>query len=320
MSVLEKPIIFTVGSAPHWRSKSSIAGINWMILAALLPTALAGAYGHAFDLPSGAAIRSVGSIDSLVSSLAGELGIDVSALWLVGIMGTLTLALGLAVLFEYAIQLVMRQPYRVLDGHAALMGALMGLMMPPSVPLWVLAVGIFLTIFLGKQIFGGIGGYPMHPVMVGWLILLLSWPKHVYPLGTAGIATSSSLAIWASLAGGLFLWFKGIIRPQVPIAMLVAVLVFSWFFAGRLDSGPMEQVFSGNVVLAAFFIATDSTCSPANRRALWLYGAIGGFLIVLIRAYGVWPDAVPFAVLLINILNPLLDRIKPRIKEVGRHA
>ena len=73
-------------------------------------------------------------------------------------------------------------------------------------------------------------------------------------------------------------------------------------------------------MLCAFFLATDATTSPANRRAMWLYGGSIGFLIVLIRAYGVWPDAVPFAVLLGNILTPLCDRWRPRVKEVARHA
>jgi len=67
------------------------------------------------------------------------------------------------------------------------------------------------------------------------------------------------------------------------------------------------------LLLCAFFIATDSTCSPANQRPMWLYGFGVGFLIVLVRAFGVWPDAVPFAILLMNSIHPLLDRIRPRV-------
>lgn len=316
----QESTIYTVGSAPHWRSKSSIAKTNWLMLVMLLPTAIAGSYGHASSLGSGDLGASAGSEHSFVLALAGELGIDMVALWFIGIMGTLMLAMGLGMVFEYLVQLIMRQPYRALDGHAALMGALMGLMMPPSVPLWILATGIFIAVFLGKQIYGGVGGYPMHPVLVGWLILLLSWPKYVYPIGVAGIASVDTLTIAASLAGGLVLWFKGVIRPQIPVAILVSVVVFSWLFQSRLDAGIFDQIFTGNVVLCAFFIATDSTSSPANRGALWVYGIGCGFLIVLIKAYGVWPDPVPFAVLLMNVLNPLLDRIKPKIREVGLHA
>ena len=64
------------------------------------------------------------------------------------------------------------------------------------------------------------------------------------------------------------------------------------------------------------FIATDSTTSPANRLAAFLSGLLTGVMIMLIRAYGIWPDAVPFAILLVNLLSPHLDRIRPKMRLV----
>jgi electron transport complex protein RnfD len=206
----------------------------------------------------------------------------------------------------------LRQPYRALDGHAALLGVLLVLLMPPTVPVWVVLIGVVCAVFLGKQIFGGLGGYPMHPAIVGWLVLLLSWPNWLYPVGTTSIAAATPVAVVMTALGGLFLWARGAIRPQISLGVLLGVAVFALAFAGRLEGGFADQFLKGHVVLAAFFLSTDPTTSPANRRAMWIYGFGTGFLIVLIRAFGVWADAVPFAVLLMNVLNPLIDRAPAR--------
>jgi len=316
--VATEPSLYTVGVAPHLRSSSSIAVLNWTMVLALLPTAIAGAVSHAYGQASVApAGMDLTNMSPALTAVARELGVEAASLWFLGIMGTLTLALGLGMLLEYLTQVLMRQPYRALDGHGALMGALLGLMMPPTTPWWVLVFGILLAIVLGKQLYGGIGAYAMHPAVVGWLILLLSWPHHLYPIGSASIAAASVWPVGATLAGGLFLWWQGHIRPQIPLAALASIAIFSLLFAARLQGGPLDQILDGHVMLGAFFLATDATSSPANRRVLWIYGAGFGFLTVLIRAFGVWPDAVPFAVLLMNILSPLLDRIKPRMREVA---
>jgi len=101
------------------------------------------------------------------------------------------------------------------------------------------------------------------------------------------------------------------------------VVVFSLVFQGDLTTGIVgqpasivDQLLTGHVALAAFFLATDSTSSPANKLAKLIYGFGTGFLIVLIRAYGIWPDAVPFAILLMNVMSPLLDRIRRGVKKV----
>jgi electron transport complex protein RnfD len=235
-------------------------------------------------------------------------------LWLFGILGTVALAMGAAVLIEYVTQMVLRQPYRAGDGHGALMGLLLALMMPPTVPWWVLLVGVAVAIIIGKQIYGGIGGYPMHPAVVGWLVLMLSWPTHIYPVGAASIAAPTVTAALATLAGGLVLWWAGIIRLQIPLGFLFGVAVFALLFQSRLNGGVLDQLLTGHVLLGAFFLATDSTTSPANGRAMWVYGIATGMLVMLVRAFGIWPDAVPFAVLLMCALSPLVDKLRPRLR------
>ena len=109
---------------------------------------------------------------------------------------------------------------------------------------------------------------------------------------------------------------KTSVLNTIILLTILAVVIFSWLFSSKLQGSLADQLFTGHVVLGAFFIATDSTCSPANRRAMWLYGIVTGFLVVLIRAFGIWPDAVPFAILLGNILTPLLDRLRPPVRRL----
>jgi electron transport complex protein RnfD len=287
---------------------------HWSVLA-LIPTALSGAIGHAFGTKATAmdpADAGIGSLSGIVQVLTREMGVDSGPLWLLGILGTVALASGFAVLVEYVSQMAMRQPYRALDGHAALMGVLLALLLPPAAPVWVLLFGVAVSVFLGKQLFGGLGSYPMHPAVVGWLVLVLSWPNWIYPVGMASVASATGTTVIVTAAGGLLLWARGWIRPQIPLGTLAGVAVFSLLFAGRLEGGFADQFLKGHVFLAAFFLATDPTCSPANRRGRWIFGFGLGFLVVLIRAFGVWADAVPFAVILMNILNPLIDRAPAR--------
>lgn len=311
--------LFSVGAAPHIRPRGSLSRMHHATVLALLPVIVVGAIGHAFGTRATAldpADAGIGALDADVSSLTAAMGVDSGPLWLLGILGMVALASGFAVLVEYVTQLAMRTPYRALDGHAALMGVLLALLLPPTVPVWVLLVGVAITVFLGKQVFGGIGSYPMHPAVVGWLVLVLSWPNHVYPVGIASVAGGTTAAVVLTAVGGLFLWARGVIRPQISLGVLAGVAVFALLFGGRLDGGFSDQFLKGHVFLAAFFLATDPTSSPANQRAMWLYGFGTGFLIVLIRAFGVWADAVPFAVILMNTVTPLLDRLGVHRREV----
>ena len=308
-----KPPVLSVGAAPHVRRPGGLAWLHAGMLLALVPTAFAGAAGHAFGPKAAAGLPAAsGSLSGILNVLSREMGVDAGPLWFFGILGALALSAGFGALAEYVTQVAMRQPYRAIDGHGALTGLLLALVLPPTVPAWVLIVGIVVSVFLAKQLFGGIGGYPMHPAMVGYMVLLLSWPNHVIAVGSASMGAPTPTAVLATAAGGLLLWARGSIRPPITLGVLAGVAVFALAFAGRLPGSFADQFLTGHVVLCAFFIATDPTSSPANQRAMWIYGFGVGFFIVLIRAYGVWPEAAPFAVLLMNVVNPLLDKVRPK--------
>ncbi|GMV41400.1 MAG: hypothetical protein AMXMBFR64_31160 [Myxococcales bacterium] len=309
-----RTVTLTVGAAPHWRTRNSVARLHLAMILALAPAALLGAVGHAFGPKAAALDGAFGPLNAIIRELTIAMGVDSAVLWLFGILGTVALAMGVAVLVEYGCQVAMRQRYHAMDGHGALMGMLLALMMPPTVPWWVLIIGVAAAIFIGKQLYGGLGGYPMHPAVVGWLVLLLSFPNHVYPVGAASIAAPSELAVLATAVGGLALWWLGHIRLEIPTGVLVAVVLFSLLFGSKLHGGVIDQLMTGHVMLAAFFLATDTTSSPSNRVPMLLFGFGVGTMIMLIRAFGIWPDAAPFAVMLMNAIFPLLDRIRPQRK------
>jgi len=303
---------FTVGAAPHWRTRTSITRMNLAFLLALLPTAFAGAVVHAFGSRDVEVTGAFGPLNVLLETGVAEMGVGSGALWFFGILGTLLLGMGVGLAAEYGCQVAMRQPYHVTNGHGALMGLLLALLCPPGIPWWVLVLGVVVAVFIGKQIFGGIGGYPMHPAMVGWLILVLSWPRELYTVGAGSIAAPNTAVIVVTAIGGLGLCLSGYVRWQIPLGVLAGAAVGSVAFGAELQGDVLTQLFTGHLMLMAFFIGTDSTCSPANRLAALLYGLVMGLLVMLIRAYGIWEDAVPFAVVLANVLNPLLDRIRPK--------
>ena len=307
---------FTVGSAPHWRRNSSLFRMNHAFILALVPMAVLGAIVHAFGWRNVQLDGAFGPINPMLSTAVNEMGVDSGALWLLGIFGTLALGMGTAVIVEYVSQIIFRQPYQATNGHGLLMGLLVVLLSPPSIPWWVLIVGVTVAIVLGKQLFGGIGSFPMHPAMVGWLIVLLSWPHHLYPVGSASIGAPHPAVVGLTALGGIALCLTGYIRWQIPLGVLIGVALSFFAFSGSLSGDLLHQFTTGHVVLAAFFIATDSTTSPANRLAAFLSGLLTGVMIMLIRAYGIWPDAVPFAILLVNVLSPHLDRIRPKMRLV----
>jgi electron transport complex protein RnfD len=77
-------------------------------------------------------------------------------------------------------------------------------------------------------------------------------------------------------------------------------------------AGPGFHILTGYTLIGAFFLATDDSSSPVNFIPMLIYGAVGGGLTVLIRNIGVHVDGVIFAILVINLTNPIIDMIRPK--------
>jgi electron transport complex protein RnfD len=258
------------------------------------------------------------------------------------------------------------------DYSAVLTALLLGLALPPLAPWWVVVVGTLFSIVSAKQLYGGLGYNPFNPAMVGYVILLISFPIQMttwitplalLPDGVShpGIIESLSIVFaglnpadgvtgatpldsfkfsdgllvdqiyaqnplfsqagfagvgweWVNvgfLIGGLILLGSKIFTWHGPVAMLGAIAVMSILFwdGGSSDSpgSALMHLFSGASMMGAFFIMTDPVSSAASNRGRLIYGALIGVLVYLIRAWGNYPDAVAFAVLLANFAAPFID-------------
>ena len=112
------------------------------------------------------------------------------------------------------------------------------------------------------------------------------------------------------LLGGLFLLWKKVITWRIPVAMLLGMIVFSglfWMFDSATYPFPGFHLFSGGMILGAFFIATDPVTASTTPRGQLFYGFLIGMTVFIIRTWGGYPDAVAFAVLLMNMAAPTID-------------
>lgn len=260
-----------------------------------------------------------------------------------------------------------------LNDYSALVTAvLLGVALPPYCPWWLILTGMLFAIIVAKHLYGGMGYNPFNPAMVGYVVLLISFPVQMTswaaPIELLNDAASvpsllDSLLIalgfmqlpaidgftmatpldlmrqnnalmtadlaaqyaqfgrwggtgweWANigfLAGGLYLLYRNIYTWHAPISMLIALFLLSAIFYDGGSSAsigsPIFQLFSGATMFGAFFIVTDPVTSAVSNKGRMIYGAGIGTLIFLIRKWGNYPDAVAFAVLLMNFGAPLID-------------
>jgi electron transport complex protein RnfD len=115
--------------------------------------------------------------------------------------------------------------------------------------------------------------------------------------------------------GGLYLILRGFIRWELSLSYIAGILAAAYIFNlsnPEKYAGPWLHLLTGYTLLGAFFLITEDSSSPVNVIPMILYGAGAGVLTILIRNVGGFTDGVVFAVLLFNVANPLLDRIRPR--------
>jgi electron transport complex protein RnfD len=268
----------------------------------------------------------------------------------------------------------------ITDGSAIITAILLALCLPPLAPWWLIVSGTAFAILLAKHAYGGLGMNPFNPAMVGYAVLLVSFPAQLLqwlPPAAAGLrvtdvtfadtltailtgslpahltwdaitsptpldALRTNLALgmtmseahaspifgglggrgweWINLGtliGGIALLATRVIRWHVPIALIGSIAVCASIMYA-LDpgayAGPVFHVTSGATLLGAFFIATDPVSAATSDRGKLIYAAGIGVLTYVIRTWGGYPDGIAFAVLLMNMTVPLIDRYTiPRI-------
>lgn len=309
---------FNVAEGPHWRDGSSLCHTQIMWVLALLPAAVAAVV--IFGVPA---------------------------------MRVLCLATGASVVFDVLGNRIMPSKDATTNWSSVSLGMLLGMLLPIDSPWWLVLVGVFLAIVVGKKLYGGWGGYPVHPVALSYAMLAVSWPERldrtasiagrawtgiaIEPirllktqgamaeqaydridllLGHQVAGTGNGMVIWL-VAGGLFLMLVRIVPWQIPLGSLVGVSLGAWLtmlMAPESAASPVFHLLAGSTVFMMFFLLGESTTSPVNPWPMVLFGLLAGVLLVLIRTFSIHPECAVFAVLLTNLVSPLLDRITPRIR------
>ena len=272
-------------------------------------------------------------------------------------LGVISLSISCSMLWELMMNFLMKRPVSIGDGNAAVIGLILGMLLPAATPWWAVLTGSFIAIVIGKQIYGGIGCNPLNPSLIAFAILTLAWSSlldfdevlvnydlsfyMVYPLGalkhfgvsavsdyniidllmgrqSGGIGSTFGLGL---IIGGLYLIARGQIRWEISFSFLAGIFLSSYIF-NMVDpsryAGPVFHLVTGYTLIGAFFLATEDSSSPVNFIPMLLYGLIGGALTILIRNIGAFADGAVFAILLMNVANPLLDKIRPKAMGKGK--
>ncbi len=128
-------------------------------------------------------------------------------------------------------------------------------------------------------------------------------------------------SVIAVLLGGVWLLIRRTIDPHIPLAVLLSAFVFAGI-AYLVNSDAYVQPFyhlaSGALLFGAFFIATDPVTAPLTRRGMWLFGLGVGAITLLIRIVGKYPEGFMFAILVMNGLTPLIDKLFRRVPVGGK--
>jgi electron transport complex protein RnfD len=321
----------TIATSPHLHASSSVDRIMLHVVLALLPICAFAIYTFGFA-------AALVLLTAVVSCVITEHGLC----WISGRETTIG------------------------DWSAVITGLLLGLVLPPDLPLWMVAVGGLIAIGLGKFLFGGLGFNPFNPALVGRALLQAAFPAAMthwwrpssarfesLPASTLaipmtaprydGVSAATPLADWKFnqvmadggdlffgsvsgstgetsalliLLGGVYLAALGVLRWQIPVAIIATVAGCSGVLQA-IDpdrfAGPWFMLFSGGLMLGAVFMATDMVASPITQLGCLVYGVLIGLLVVVIRVWSGMPEGVMYAILLGNAASLHIDRwIQPR--------
>lgn len=265
----------------------------------------------------------------------------------VGAIRVVALSCAVAILAEAFCNKATKTEQSVDDLSAVHTGLLFAFLLPASAPWWLVTVGSASSIVLGKMIFGGLGANPLSSPLIGWATCRISWgdfmdtnatmlmselPSPLQELKYFGVEAVESMdktslllgyqlgglgeiQVAPLLLGAAFLLLRRQISWQIPTAFIVGVLGTAWIYQ-LIDptayASPLFHLLAGGTLFGAFFLATDPASSPIGNIPSILFGLMAGIMVIIIRVYGIYPDGVPFAIILANLFTPLLDRIRPK--------
>ena len=251
------------------------------------------------------------------------------------------LSMAAAVVAEFLWSLVLKRRNTTIDCSALVTGMLFALTLPSTVPYWIAVVGSALAIIVAKMMCGGLGQNIFNPALFSRALMLMLCPAAMtrYPsIGVDAVSSSTplhhmvmpalpeesildmflgncpgsigELSALALMIGGIYLILRGVTSDRIPFAYLATVAVLTLVFhkTENAVAWMLYSLFSGGVMLGAFFMATDFVTSPVTKPGQILFGIGCGVLTVLFRYYGLFPEGVTYAILLMNLLVWVIDR------------
>jgi RnfABCDGE-type electron transport complex D subunit/RnfABCDGE-type electron transport complex G subunit len=293
--------LYNVSSSPHVRSKLTTGGVMYDVILSLLPATFFGIYHFGFHA------------------------------FLV-----IAVSIATALLTEFVYDYIVKKPNTLKDGSAIVTGLLLALCLPAGVPLYVPFAGSLFAILVVKSFFGGIGCNFMNPALAGRCFLLISFSGTVSSFAIDGMSSATPLADLAAgssvnlldmflgytngvigcsiaglLIGGIYLLVVGGITFEIPLATLVSFSLFIALFGGHgFDlTYILTHICGGGIVMGAFFMATDPVTSPVTSLGQLLYGVVVGVLSGVFRVYASAADSVSYAIIISNLVTPLLDEV-----------
>ncbi len=300
----------TVSLSPHVRSGATTRRIMLDVCLALLPAVIFAVYWFGF-----------------------------------GVLLTVLLSVASAILSEFLMEKALRRPVTIDDGSAAVTGLLLALTLPAGTPWYVPVLGSVFAICIAKQVFGGLGDNFVNPALAGRAFLLASFPAAMttYPLVADAVTSATPLSsefagsvdylqafigriggcigevsTLALLIGAAYLLIRRVIDWRIPLSYLGTMALLTVIGGGNV----LDSVLLGGTVLGAFFMATDYVTSPVTSWGRVIYGVGIGIINYTIRRWGAYPEGTTYAILLMNIAAPLIERFTRPSKygEVKRHA
>ena len=296
----------TVASSPHIRGNFRTNRIMLDVVIALLPALAVGAF--------------VLGIHSLLVAVV---------------------CIASAVASEWLYSVVTKTRNTVVDGSAVVTGLLLAMTLPATVPCWQAAIGSAFAIIIVKALCGGLGQNIFNPALAARAFMMLVWPASMVryaALGVDGVTAATPLhhmvmpalpeetlldmflgncpgsigeiSALALLIGGAYLVIRKVISVRIPVAYLgtVAVLTLIFFKTDYPVQWMLYSLLSGGVMLGAIFMATDYATSPATAGGQIVYGIGCGVLTVIFRYFGLFPEGVTYAILIMNAMVWVIDR------------
>lgn len=310
----------TVASSPHIRGDFKSSRIMFDVMLALVPAMVVGIWMHGFR--------------SLVVTLV---------------------SIASCVCLEWLYSVVTKTRNTVIDGSALVTGMLLAMTLPATVPYWLVVVGAAFAIIFVKALCGGLGQNIFNPALSARGFMMLIAPAYMVRFeGIDGVTAATPLhhmvmpalpeesildmflgkcpgsigeiSALALLCGGAYLVYRKVISVRIPAAYIGSVAVLTLVFS-KADA-PIDwmlySLFSGGLMLGAIFMATDYATSPVTAKGQVIYGIGCGILTVVFRYFGLFPEGVTYAILLMNALVWIIDRYTaPRrfgVKKGGKRA